>query len=244
MKKQRADLALVARGLAADEKKARALIMAGEVLAGTRRIDKPSETVAPEDDLHLREKPHPYVSRGGIKLAAALDHFAVDPAGLVCLDVGSSTGGFTDVLLQRGAARVYAVDSGTHQLHEKLRADPRVILHEKTSARILTRDHVPEAPQLVVADVSFMPLAEILPAPLALAAPGAALVALVKPQFEAARTDIGPGGVVRDTAVHAAACDTVARWLGQQGWQVGGILPSPITGADGNREFLLAAKRK
>jgi 23S rRNA (cytidine1920-2'-O)/16S rRNA (cytidine1409-2'-O)-methyltransferase len=184
------------------------------------------------------------VSRGGRKLAHALDHFGLDVTGLVAMDVGSSTGGFTDVLLAHGAARVYAVDSGTNQLAWKLRQDRRVIVHEQTSARILTAAQIPEPIGLIVCDASFIGLAKVLERPLDFAAEGAVLVALIKPQFEAGRADVGKGGVVRDPAVHARVCDDVRAWLAAQpGWQVLGITPSPITGPEGNVEFLIAARR-
>jgi 23S rRNA (cytidine1920-2'-O)/16S rRNA (cytidine1409-2'-O)-methyltransferase len=184
------------------------------------------------------------VSRGGVKLAHALDHFVIDPTGLVALDVGASTGGFTDVLLRRGARRVYAVDVGHGQLAWKLRQDPRVIVHERTNARRLDRSHVPEPIDIVTCDASFIGLATVLAAPLALAAEKALLVALVKPQFEAGREQVGKGGVVRDPATHRAVCERAAAWVAAQpGWRVEGITESPILGPDGNREFLLYARR-
>ena len=243
MTKQRADQMLVDRGLAESRTRAQALIMAGLVFAGDRKVDKPGQPLAGDAVLDVRGRDHPWVSRGGIKLAHGLDHFGWDVAGVVAIDVGSSTGGFTDVLLTRGAARVYAVDSGTNQLAWKLRQDPRVAVHEQTSARILTREHIPEAADLVVCDASFIGLAKVLERPLSLAAHPARLMALVKPQFEAGREEVGKGGVVRDQAVRERVCQEVERWLTQAGWTVGGVVESPITGPEGNVEYLLAATR-
>ena len=217
--------------------------MAGLVFAGERKVAKAGEQVAVDAVIEVRGRDHPWVSRGGIKLAHGLDHFGWDVKGAVAIDVGSSTGGFTDVLLARGAARVYAVDSGTNQLAWKLRQDPRVVVHEQTSARVLTAAHVPEPVDLIVCDASFIGLAKVLERPLTFAAPAARLLALVKPQFEAGRDEVGKGGVVRDPAVHARVCDEVAQWVTGQGWQVVGVTPSPITGPEGNVEFLLAAGR-
>ena len=216
--------------------------MAGLVFAGDRKVDKPGQTVAEDAALTVKGRDHPYVSRGGIKLAHGLDHWGWDVTGAVAIDVGSSTGGFTDVLLQRGAARVYAVDSGTNQLAWSLRQDPRVVVYEQTSARVLTAAHVPEPVDLIVCDASFIGLAKVLDVPLGFAKPGARLLALVKPQFEAGREEVGKGGVVRDPAVHARVCEQVAGWLTGQGWTVAGVTPSPITGPEGNVEFLLAAQ--
>lgn len=242
MAKQRADQMLVDRGLAESRTRAQALIMAGLVFVGERKVDKPGQPLADGAVLEVRGRDHPWVSRGGIKLAHALDHFAWDVGGAVAIDVGSSTGGFTDVLLARGAARVYAVDSGTNQLAWKLRQDPRVIVHEQTNARLLTPAHIPEAVDLIVCDASFIGLAKVLEVPLRFARPGARLVALIKPQFEAGRAEVGRGGVVRDPAVHARVCDEVAAWVADKGWHVAGITPSPITGPEGNVEFLVAAR--
>jgi 23S rRNA (cytidine1920-2'-O)/16S rRNA (cytidine1409-2'-O)-methyltransferase len=191
----------------------------------------------------VRGRDHPWVSRGGIKLAHALDHFGWDVAGAVAIDVGSSTGGFTDVLLTKGAARVYAVDSGTNQLAWKLRQDPRVIVHERTNARQLTAAEIPEPADLIVCDASFISLAKVLETPLSFAAAAARLVALIKPQFEAGRTEVGKGGVVRDPEVHARVCAEAVAWIEGKGWTVEGVVPSPITGPEGNVEFLLAARR-
>jgi len=242
MHRQRADQLLVQRGLAESRARAQSLILAGLVFAGERRIAKAGEMLAPDAPLAVRGRDHPWVSRGGIKLAHALDHFGISPDGLVSLDIGASTGGFTDVLLSRGAARVYAVDSGTNQLAWKLRQDPRVRVLERTNARHLTVNHVPEAIDLIVCDASFIGLAKVLDVPLGFARPGALLVALVKPQFEADRHEIGKGGVVRDPAVHQRVCTEAARWIEGRGWRLLGLTPSPITGPEGNIEFLLAAR--
>jgi 23S rRNA (cytidine1920-2'-O)/16S rRNA (cytidine1409-2'-O)-methyltransferase len=243
MAKQRVDQMLVDRGLVESRARAQALVMAGLVFAGTRKVDKPGQQLPHDTLLDVRGRDHPWVSRGGIKLAHGLDHFGWDVTGAVAIDVGSSTGGFTDVLLQRGAARVYAVDSGTNQLAWSLRQDDRVIVHEQTSARILTAQHIPEPVDLIVCDASFIGLAKVLERPLSFARTGARLCALVKPQFEAGRGEVGKGGVVRDPAIHARVCDEVAAWLGAQGWTVAGVTPSPITGPEGNVEFLIAARR-
>jgi 23S rRNA (cytidine1920-2'-O)/16S rRNA (cytidine1409-2'-O)-methyltransferase len=244
MPKQRADQILVDRGLAESRTRAQALIMAGLVFAGTRKIDKPGQAIADDVAIDVRGRDHPWVSRGGIKLAHGLAAFGWDVAGATVIDVGSSTGGFTDVLLTGGATRVYAVDSGTNQLAWKLRQDDRVAVLEQTSARILTAAHIPEPVDLIVCDASFIGLAKVLERPLEFAAPGARLMALIKPQFEAGRAEVGKGGVVRDPAVHARVCDEVAAWLVGQGWRVAGIVESPITGPEGNVEFLIAAIRE
>jgi 23S rRNA (cytidine1920-2'-O)/16S rRNA (cytidine1409-2'-O)-methyltransferase len=244
MAKRRADQLLVAQGLAESRAKAQALILAGLVSAAGRRIDKPGSVLAEETLLVLAGRDHPWVSRGGLKLAFALDHFAIDPRGLVALDIGASTGGFTDVLLARGAAGVHAVDVGRGQLAWKLRQDPRVVVHEGVNARYLSRADIAEPIDLIVCDASFIGLATLLPAPLALAAAKAALVALVKPQFEAGPRQVGKGGVVRDRAVHQAVCERIVAWLGAQpGWRVAGIAESPVLGPAGNKEFLLHARR-
>jgi 23S rRNA (cytidine1920-2'-O)/16S rRNA (cytidine1409-2'-O)-methyltransferase len=241
--KQRADQLLVERGLAESRAKAQALILAGLVFAGERRVDKAGQPLAGDAALEVRGREHPWVSRGGIKLAHALDVFGWDVTGAVALDVGSSTGGFTDVLLQRGAARVYAIDVGTNQLAWKLRRDPRVVVHEQTNARYLTPDIVREPIDVIVCDASFIGLAKVLDAALGFAGPGGRLVALVKPQFEAERDEIGKGGVVRDPAVHERVCAAAAEWVRSRGWAVAGIERSPITGPEGNAEFLLGAVR-
>ena len=217
--------------------------MAGAVFSGERKLAKAGEMLAQDAAVEVRGKDHPWVSRGGIKLAHGLDHFGFDVTGAVALDVGSSTGGFTDVLLSRGAAKVYAVDVGTNQLAWKLRQDPRVVVHEQTSARGLDRRIVPEPVDIVVCDASFIGLAKVLEAPLKLAKPDAKLVALIKPQFEAGREEVGKGGVVRDPAVHERVCAEAQAWVESQGWTVLGIVPSPITGPEGNVEFLLGATK-
>ena len=243
MAKQRADQMLVDRGLVESRTRAQALIMAGLVFAGTRKVDKPGQTLADDVVLDVRGRDHPWVSRGGIKLAHGLDATGWDVTGAVAIDVGSSTGGFTDVLLTRGAARVYAVDSGTNQLAWSLRQDPRVVVHEQTSARILTTEHIPEPVDVVVCDASFIGLAKVLERPLTFTRPGSRLVALIKPQFEAGRTEVGKGGVVRDEAVHRRVCDDVTTWLTDTGWAIDRLVRSPITGPEGNVEFLIAAIR-
>lgn len=244
MPKQRVDQLLVERGLAESRAKAQALVMAGLVFSGGKRVEKPGATLAAEAPLAVKGKPHPWVSRGGVKLAHALEHFGIEPAGQVCLDVGASTGGFTEVLLAKGAAKVYAVDVGHGQLDWKLRADKRVVVLERTNARHLTREIVPEPIDLVVCDASFIGLRTVLPAPLTLTKPAAALVALIKPQFEAGPEKVGKGGIVRDEAVRAEVCETIRAWLaGQPRWHVLGIAASPIEGADGNKEFLIAARK-
>jgi 23S rRNA (cytidine1920-2'-O)/16S rRNA (cytidine1409-2'-O)-methyltransferase len=241
--KQRADQLLVDRGLAESRAKAQALILAGLVFSGERKIDKAGQALPADAPLEVRGREHPWVSRGGVKLAHALEHFGWEVAGAVALDVGSSTGGFTDVLLHKGAARVFAVDVGTNQLAWKLRQDPRVAIHERTNARYLTEEVVTEPPDLVVCDASFISLAKVLDKALDLARPGAGLIALVKPQFEAERHEIGKGGVVRDPAVHARICEAAAEWVRSKGWEVMGVTQSPITGPEGNVEFLLAARK-
>ena len=243
MAKTRADQMLVDRGLAESRTRAQALIMAGLVFAGTRKVDKPGQTLADDVALDVRGRDHPWVSRGGIKLAHGLDHFGWNVTDAVAIDVGSSTGGFTDVLLTRGAARVYAVDSGTNQLAWKLRQDPRVVVHEQTSARILTEAHIPEPVDLIVCDASFIGLAKVLERPMTFARAGARLLALIKPQFEAGRAEVGKGGVIRDPAVRARVCDEVVAWLSAAGWPVCGVVESPITGPEGNVEYLVAAIR-
>jgi len=234
---------LVDRGLAESRAKAQALILAGLVFSGERKIDKAGQALAADAPLAVRGKDHPWVSRGGIKLAHALDHFGWDVTGAAALDVGASTGGFTDVLLQNGAAKVFAVDVGTNQLAWSLRQDPRVVVHEQTNARYLTAEIVTEKVDIITCDASFISLAKVLDTALDFARPGGRLIALIKPQFEAGRTEIGKGGVVRDPAVHARVCDAVAAWLEGRGWMVEGVTPSPITGPEGNVEFLIAARK-
>lgn len=217
--------------------------MAGLVFSGTTRLDKAGTKLGEDTPLEVRGQDHPWVSRGGLKLDHALTHFALDVTGAVALDVGASTGGFTDVLLTRGAAKVYAVDVGHGQLAWKLRTDPRVVVLEKVNARHLDETHIPEPVDFICCDASFISLATVLAAPLARAKPGAHLVALIKPQFEAGRANIGKKGVVSDPAVHAAVCERVQSWLQDLGgWSVLGITESPITGPEGNKEFLIAAK--
>lgn len=240
----RIDQLLVDRGLAESRSKAQALVMAGLVVVGDKRVDKPGTQVAEDVAVELKGQDHPWVSRGGLKLVEALDRFAIDPAGLVAVDVGASTGGFTDVLLTRGAARVYAVDVGHGQLAWKLRNDPRVVVLERTNARHLTPELIPEPPAMVVCDASFIGLEVVLPAALALAAPGAVLVALIKPQFEVGKGRVGKGGVVREPELHAEVCDRIAAWLPTQaGWQVEGLCDSPIKGPEGNKEFLIVGRK-
>ncbi|MDQ4420569.1 TlyA family RNA methyltransferase [Sphingobium sp. DEHP117] len=241
MAKARVDQLLVERGLAESRARAQALILAGLVFSAERKIEKAGQALNEDAPLEVRGRDHPWVSRGGIKLAHGLAHFGWNVGQAVAMDIGSSTGGFTDVLLTNGAARVYAVDSGTNQLAWKLRSDPRVIVHEQTSARILAPQHIPEPIDIIVCDASFISLAKVLERPLSFAAPKARLMALVKPQFEAGREEVGKGGVVRDPAVHARVCEEVRCWLEGQGWVVEGITPSPITGPEGNVEFLIAA---
>lgn len=243
MGKSRVDQLLVSRGLVESRARAQALVLAGLVFSGETRIAKPGQPVAADAPLEVRGRDHPWVSRGGVKLAHALEHFALDPTGAVAMDIGSSTGGFTDVLLQGGAAHVFAVDSGTNQLAWKLRSDPRVSVLEQTSARTLTPAQIDRPCNWVVCDASFISLAKVLERPLALAARECRLVALIKPQFEVGREEVGKGGVVRDEALHARVCEEVSQWLTDGGWRVDGIVPSPITGPQGNVEFLIHAVR-
>ncbi len=239
----RADQLLVDRGLVESRARAQALILAGKVFSGERRIEKAGQTLVADTALEVRGQDHPWVSRGGLKLEHALRVFGLSPAGRVCLDVGASTGGFTDVLLAHGAARVHAVDVGHGQLAWKLRGDSRVVVHEKTNARYLASELIGEPIEALVCDASFIGLATVLPAPLALCAAGAWAVALIKPQFEAGPDAVGRKGVVRDPAVHQAVCETVRIWWASlPGWQVLGITDSPIIGPEGNREFLIAAR--
>ncbi|MGI8611823.1 MAG: TlyA family RNA methyltransferase [Sphingomicrobium sp.] len=241
MAKIRADQLLVSRGLADSRTRAQALILAGNVFSGDKRVAKAGDLLADDAPLEVKGRDHPWVSRGGVKLDHGLTHFGFNVAGAVALDVGSSTGGFSDVLLSRGAAKIYAVDVGTNQLAWKLRQDARVIVHEQTNARYLDSSIVPEPVDVVVCDASFIGLSKVLGPALALARPGAKLVALVKPQFEAGRAEVGKGGVVRDRTVHSRVCDSAADWIESQGWTVWGVTESPITGPEGNVEFLLGA---
>lgn len=239
----RADLFLVERGFAQSRSEAQAAIRAGNVRADGETIAKPSQTLGEGAAIEYA-KPHPYVSRGGLKLAAALEHFALSPEDRVCLDIGASTGGFTEVLLAGGASRVYAIDVGHGQLHPKLARDPRVMRRDGVNARDLSRKDVPEPVSAIVADVSFIGLKLALPPALSFAAQGAWLVALVKPQFEVGRFAIGKGGIVRDAAAQKAALEDISEWFSALSWNVLGTMESPITGGDGNREFLIAAEKK
>jgi len=241
--KMRVDQMLVERGLVESRARAQALVLAGLVYSGETKIAKSGQTLPADAPLETRGRDHPWVSRGGIKLAHAIDHFALDPTGVTAMDIGSSTGGFTDVLLSRGAAHVFAVDSGTNQLAWKLRQDQRVTVLEQTSARILTPDHITAPCDWVVCDASFIGLAKVLEVPLALAAPRCRLVALIKPQFEVTRAEVGKGGVVRDVALHQRVCGEVRGWVEGLGFAVDGIVESPITGPEGNVEFLIVAQR-
>ena len=242
--KQRADTLLVARGLVESRTRAQALILAGKVWSGDRRVAKAGDMLAEDVPLDVRGQDHPWASRGGLKLAHAIEHFAVDPAGRTCLDIGASTGGFTSVLLAKNAAKVHAVDVGHGQLAWALRTDPRVVVHERCNARYLTAEQIPDPIQALVCDASFIGLGTLLPAPLALCAPGAWAVALIKPQFEAGPGQVGRKGVVRDAGVHRGVCARVeAWWAGLPGWTVLGIAESPITGPEGNKEFLIACRR-
>jgi 23S rRNA (cytidine1920-2'-O)/16S rRNA (cytidine1409-2'-O)-methyltransferase len=242
--KIRIDQLLVEKGLAESRSKAQALVMAGLVYVGTQRIDKSSAAFARDAALELKGKDHPYVSRGGVKLAAGLAHFNINPAGWVCLDVGASTGGFTDVLLRHGAQKIYAVDVGHNQLAYSLREHPQVVVMEKTNARILDAVRIPEPPDMVVCDASFISLKTVLPAALMLAKSGAVLVALIKPQFEVGKDRVGKGGIVRDSALHEEVCLEIQNWLTHaMSWNVRGRIDSPITGAQGNKEFLICATK-
>lgn len=234
---------LVVRELAESRTKAQALILAGAVFSGDRRVAKAGDLLAEDAPLEVKSRDHPWVSRGGVKLDHGLTHFGFDVTDAVALDVGSSTGGFTDVLLQRGAAKVFAVDVGTNQLAWKLRQDPRVVVHEQTNARYLTDEIVTEPVDIIVCDTSFIGLAKVLEKALDFARPGGRLIALIKPQFEAERHEIGKGGVVRDAQVHTRICESVALWLRDRGWNIAGLATSPITGPEGNIEFLIAAQR-
>ena len=244
MTKVRLDQLLVDRGLVESRTRAQAIIMAGNVFTGTRRLDKAGDKVAEDIEIEVRGQAHPWVSRGGLKLEKGLDAFAVDPTGLTAIDVGASTGGFTDVLLSRGAAKVFAVDVGHGQLAWKLRNDPRVVVMERTNARRLDTEMIPDPVDLVVCDASFIGLEVVLPAALALTGPGARLIALIKPQFEVGKGRVGKGGVVREPELHQEVCDRIEAWVGGlPGWRVLGIVESPIKGPEGNVEFLIGAAR-
>jgi 23S rRNA (cytidine1920-2'-O)/16S rRNA (cytidine1409-2'-O)-methyltransferase len=244
MAKERVDKLLVDRGLVETRAKAQALILAGLVYSDTKRIAKAGDQIQIDAPLALKGQDHPWVSRGGMKLAKGIEHFALPVAGRIAADIGASTGGFTDVLLHHGAAKVYAVDVGHGQLAWKLRQDPRVIVLEKTNARHLTSAEIPDPLNIVVCDASFIGLETVLPAALALAKPGAWAIALIKPQFEVGPGQVGKGGVVRDPAQHAEVCARIGAWFGAlPGWSVRGIVESPITGPEGNKEFLIAAEK-
>jgi 23S rRNA (cytidine1920-2'-O)/16S rRNA (cytidine1409-2'-O)-methyltransferase len=242
--KLRLDELLVARGLAENTAKAQALVMAGKVFSGEQKLTGAGGKVAADIAITVRGAEHPWVSRGGLKLAHGLAHFPFDPKSRVCIDVGCSTGGFTDVLLTHGAAKVYAVDVGYGQLAHKLRTDPRVVVMERTNARHVDRTQIPDDLGAVVCDASFIGLRSVLPAAMALTAPDAWLIALIKPQFEVAKDQVGEKGVVRDSALHAEVCAMITDWMNaQDGWKVEGVEKSPITGPEGNVEFLLGARR-
>ncbi|MBT6095405.1 MAG: TlyA family RNA methyltransferase [Rhodospirillaceae bacterium] len=233
---------LVERGLAESRTKAQALVMAGLVFAGERRIEKAGQQLKADTPLDVRGQDHPWVSRGGLKLAHGLEHFNLNPTGATCLDVGASTGGFSDVLLQNGAAKVYAVDVGRGQLAWKLQSDARVVVMDKTNARHLTREQIPEPINAIVCDASFIGLETVLATPLTFACDGAFLVALIKPQFEVGRERVGKGGIVKDPVLHQEVCDRISAWLENlPGWTVYGVAESPVKGAEGNTEFLIAA---
>ena len=239
LKKQRLDSLMTARGVADSVHTARALIMAGQVVVGDHTVDKAGQLVALDAEIRLKGEPLPSVSRGGLKLRRALDEFQIDVTGLVAVDVGSSTGGFTDCLLQAGAVQVFAIDVGYGQLAWKLQQDPRVISMEKTNIRHVTPEQIHGDPALAVIDASFISLAKVLPATAALVQPGGRIIALIKPQFEAARSDVGAGGIIRDPVIHERVIEDVRRTAVDLGLTVCGLCESPITGADGNREFLI-----
>jgi 23S rRNA (cytidine1920-2'-O)/16S rRNA (cytidine1409-2'-O)-methyltransferase len=243
MSRLRLDEALVQRGLYATRSRARDAVIRGKVLVAGKAVVKPGHAVAPGTPIEVEGEGRAYVSRGALKLIHALDHFGWSPKGLSALDIGASTGGFTEVLLERGARHVTAIDSGHGQFADGLRHDPRVTLIEGLNARDLTIGHLEEPPQFVTADVSFISLKLALLASLDLAEPGARLLALVKPQFEVGREGLGKSGIVRSAALHREVCDDIAAWLRSRGWQVAGLTPSPIEGADGNREFFIAAEK-
>lgn len=242
-KKSRVDISLVERGLFASREQAQRAIMAGQVRTGDRVLTKASELISPEADLTVAA-PAKYVGRGGLKLEGALDHFRVDPARLICLDVGASTGGFTDCLLQRGAAKVYAIDVGHGQLAWKIRSDPRVVAREHLNARHLTRADIPDPIDLCVVDVSFISLTLVLPSAFELLKPNGMLLALIKPQFELEARDVSRGGIVKDPALHEKAQRKVHDFVATAGHEVRGIVPSPITGTDGNQEFFICARKQ
>ena len=244
MAKIRLDQLLLNQGLVETRSKAQALIIAGGVYFNEVKMTKPGHMMAEDAEVTLREKPHPWVSRGGLKLMKGLAEFNYPTEGIIAADIGSSTGGFTDVLLTHGTSKVYAVDVGTAQLDWKLRNDDRVVVMESTNARYLTRESIPDPLDAVVCDASFISLRTVLPATLALAKPGAWIIALIKPQFEVGKDQVGKGGVVRDSALHEAVCEDIRGWLStDMGWDVDGIVESPITGPAGNKEFLIGARK-
>lgn len=244
MAKKRVDQLLVERGLVESRSRAQAYIMAGNVYSAEQKIQKPGQQVKEEIPLEVRSKEHPWVSRGGLKLVKGLEEFGIDVTGRTVIDVGASTGGFTDVCLEAGATKVYAVDVGHGQLAWKIRSDDRVIVLEKTNARYLTTEQIPDAPDLIVCDASFIGLQTVLPSSMALAAKGCILIALIKPQFEVGRGMVGKGGVVRDPDLHKQVCDKIENWItnDMEGWRVIGMTESPIKGPEGNVEFLIGAR--
>jgi len=242
MSAERLDLALVARGLAPSRSRAQMLIAEGVVYCNDELVKKPSRPVLEGDGLEVRGQPIPWVSRGGLKLAHGLEHFGYPVADMICLDVGASTGGFTDVLRKAGAAKIYAVDVGKDQIAPELKADGRVISIEGVNARFLTHTHVSDRLDAIVCDASFISLQSVLSAPLELANPNAWMIALIKPQFQAGPQDVGKGGVVKDPAVHKRVCAEVQTWLQGKGWTIDGITESPITGPEGNVEFLIGGR--
>ncbi len=245
--RRRIDQLLVERGEAESRTRAQALVMAGLVFAGPpgklERIGKSGQQVPEDWAVEVRGRDHPWVGRGGVKLAHAIEHFGLDPTGAVAMDIGSSTGGFTEVLLHHGAEHVFAVDVGTNQLAWKLRQDPRITVLEQTNARALTPEIIDRPCNWVVCDASFIGLAKVLEVPLALAAPQCRVVALIKPQFEVAKHEVGKGGIVREPELRQRVCDEVCAWLEQGGWTIEGLTESPITGTEGNVEFLVNATR-
>ncbi|MEH6630850.1 MAG: TlyA family RNA methyltransferase [Halopseudomonas aestusnigri] len=242
--KKRADQLLVDRGLVESKTKAQARIMAGQVFTDTKRVDKPGQPLAEDAPLTVKGEDHPWVSRGGLKLEKGLKTFSIDPTNLICMDVGASTGGFTDVLLTNGASKVYAVDVGHGQLAWKIRKDERVEVMERTNARHLTKEQIPDKINMIVCDASFIGLETVLPASMALAEPGALLIALIKPQFEVGKGRVGKGGVVREPELHQEVCDRIESWLNNEtDWTVLGLTESPIKGPEGNIEFLIAARK-
>jgi 23S rRNA (cytidine1920-2'-O)/16S rRNA (cytidine1409-2'-O)-methyltransferase len=237
--KLRLDTLMMERGLAPSLEKAQALIMAGQVVVGDHAVDKSGQQIALDADIRIKGDPLPYVSRGGLKLKKALDEFGVDVTGLVAIDVGASTGGFTDCLLQAGALKVFAVDVGYGQLAWKLQQDSRVVSMERANIRSVTPDQLDDVPALAVIDTSFIPLAKVLPAAVALLKPGGRIIALIKPQFEVGKREVGKGGIVRDPAAHEKVIEDVRSTALDLGLTVSAVCESPITGADGNREFLI-----